>query len=185
MDTITAEAAVPGSTVLRTSTRNYVLELVTSQPETEHKRLAGEWLRDHKKFVRRGGTPTMHHTVAARYLSGIVTGGHTLVQLESPYKGVNGYNPDATKYLAAALRDCLQRGEAPFASHAIYTLDGVLNDTIPAEREQGIEAGLAWLNAVHKSVVYTDLGVSTGMKTGIERALDRGLIVEYRSLQSW
>jgi len=40
------------------------------------------------------------------------------------------------RYLRACMRDCLLKGEAPFASHGLYTQEGVLDDTIPEERER-------------------------------------------------
>lgn len=68
-----------------------------------------------------------------------------------------------TLYLRACLHDSLIRGEAPFASHAIYTQQGVLCDTIPGQRALGIEAGFEWWKGAHKVVFYTDLGWSAGM----------------------
>lgn len=88
-------------------------------------------------------------------------------------------------YARAAMRDCLQRGEAPYASHLLYTQDGVLDDDIPDERALGIEAGLQWGAAASKTVVYTDLGISDGMQQGIERAKAQGRMIEYRSLPDW
>lgn len=102
-----------------------------------------------------------------------------LVILESPFAG------DVEKNLAyarAAMRDCLLRGEAPFASHLLYTQEGVLDDTKPDERRLGITAGLEWGRAAHATVVYDDLGISTGMAQGIERARLDGRPVEYRKL---
>ena len=53
------------------------------------------------------------------------------VIVESPFAG----RVEANKvYARLAIRDCLKRGEAPFASHLLYTLDSVLDDTDPAER---------------------------------------------------
>jgi hypothetical protein len=102
-----------------------------------------------------------------------------LVIIESPYAGdVNGN----TEYLRACMRDCLLRGEAPYASHGLYTQPGVLDDLIPEEREHGIQAGFAWRQVAEATVVYTDRGVSGGMKHGIEDAIKRGVPVEYRSL---
>lgn len=50
------------------------------------------------------------------------------VIIESPYAG----DVDANlTYLRACLRDCLLRGEAPFASHGLYAQPGVLDDAIP------------------------------------------------------
>jgi len=76
-------------------------------------------------------------------------------------------------YLAAALADCLGRGEAPFASHAIYTLPNVLDDTIPAERARGIAAGLAWARVAWRRVLYLDLGCSRGMYEGMVDSFKR------------
>jgi len=87
-------------------------------------------------------------------------------------------------YLSLALRDCLERGEAPFASHAIYTRDGVLDDLVPSEREWGIQAGFAWGNVAEATVVYTDCGISRGMQYGIEAAEKAGRPVEHRSIRA-
>jgi hypothetical protein len=102
-----------------------------------------------------------------------------LVIIESPYAGDVARN---LEYLRAAMRDCLARGEAPYASHALYTQPGVLDDTVPAERTLGIEAGLAWGSLAEATVVYEDLGVSPGMALGIERAALQGRPVEWRRL---
>jgi len=102
-----------------------------------------------------------------------------LVILESPYAGDVERN---LEYLRACLRDSLLRGEAPIASHGLYTQPGVLDDQNPIERSLGIDAGLAWRRVAEKSVVYTDLGISSGMKYGIRAAEEAGVPVEYRSL---
>lgn len=104
------------------------------------------------------------------------------VIIESPYAGDVDRN---LRYLRAAMRDCLMRGEAPFASHALYAQDGVLDDGIPGERRLGITAGFAWRGVAGKTVVYTDLGVSRGMRYGIDDAITRGLTVEYRTIDGW
>jgi hypothetical protein len=102
------------------------------------------------------------------------------VIIESPFAGNTVLNK---RYLAACLRDSLVRGEAPFASHAIYTLPGVLDDDIPSERELGINAGLTWGRVADATVVYMDLGISSGMKKGIEDASHHGRAIEYRWLR--
>lgn len=89
------------------------------------------------------------------------------------------------RYAQECMRDCLQRGEAPFASHLLYTQENVLDDTIPEEREQGIQAGFAWRQLAAKTVVYTDLGISRGMEYGILDASKRGVPVEFRTLPGW
>lgn len=77
------------------------------------------------------------------------------------------------------------RGEAPYASHLLYTQQGVLDDTIPAEREHGIQAGFAWRQVAQKTVVYTDLGISRGMEYGLLDATKRGCPIEMRTLPGW
>lgn len=103
-----------------------------------------------------------------------------LVILESPFAGDVEAN---IKYARACVRDSLLRGEAPIASHLLYTQEGILDDDIPAERQHGIDAGLAWRKVANKSVVYTDLGISKGMEYGIKAAQDAGIEIEYRKLQ--
>jgi hypothetical protein len=104
-----------------------------------------------------------------------------LVILESPFAGDVEAN---IEYARACLRDSLARGEAPIASHLLYTQPGVLDDDIPEERSWGIDAGLAWRRVAEGSVVYTDLGISKGMEYGIAAARDAGLPIEYRTLDT-
>lgn len=85
------------------------------------------------------------------------------------------------RYLIACMRDSIARGEAPIASHLLYPQ--VLNDNIPAERDLGIQAGLAWNKHAYATIVYTDRGISPGMKRGIQVAEAAGRRVEYRSLR--
>jgi len=101
------------------------------------------------------------------------------VIVESPFAGDVEAN---LTYARACLADCLKRGEAPFASHLLYTQDGILDDTIPEERERGIHAGFAWGEVATRVVVYTDRGISSGMQYGIDSATKRGVTVEYRTL---
>lgn len=103
-----------------------------------------------------------------------------LVILESPFAGDIDAN---IGYARACLRDSLGRGEAPIASHLLYTQPGVLDDSIAAERQQGIEAGLAWRAVAQASVVYVDRGVSSGMRYGIAAARQARLPVEFRSIE--
>lgn len=101
------------------------------------------------------------------------------VIVESPYAGDVERN---LRYVRACMRDCLIRGETPYASHALYTQEGVLRDEVSEEREWGIAAGFAWRQASEKTVVYTDLGYSRGMKFGIAHAEEIGHPIEYRQL---
>jgi hypothetical protein len=102
-----------------------------------------------------------------------------LVILESPYAGDVEAN---VAYARTCVRDSLSRGEAPIASHLLYTQPSILNDDIPHERQWGIDAGLAWKSVAEATVVYTDCGVTKGMEYGIEAAKVGGIPVEYRSI---
>lgn len=102
-----------------------------------------------------------------------------LVVLESPYAGDVDVNID---YARACVRDCLRRGEAPIASHLLFTQPGVLRDNAPEEQALGIAAGHAWIARADAVVVYVDRGVSPGMRAGIDHARAMGMEIDYRSL---
>ncbi len=96
-----------------------------------------------------------------------------LVIIESPYAGDIERN---VEYARACVRDSLSRGEAPIASHLLYTQPGILRDDIPAERQWGIAAGLAWRHVA-------DLGITPGMQCGIDDATKHDRPVEFRKIQ--
>lgn len=122
-----------------------------------------------------------------------------LVIIESPFAGKStlpGWYPGFAhriakaidcrrnkRYARAAVRDSLRRGEAPIASHLLYTQPGILDDNIRVERQAGIDAGLAWRKVAEASVVYVDRGFSPGMKYGIALAQRAGIEVDYRSIE--
>ena len=121
-----------------------------------------------------------------------------LVIIESPYRGDNYRDLERNKlYLRACIRDCISRGESPYASHRMLT--DALDDTDPHERATGIEAGLAWRNvrqpvfddkigaAILKQVshiFYVDFGYSTGMSLSQKRYTDEEIPYEERKLRS-
>ena len=86
-------------------------------------------------------------------------------------------------YLKAAMRDSISKGEAPYASHALYTQ--FLDDTIPEERAEGIVMGFVWGDLATETVVYVDLGISKGMRAGIDYAQSKGRPVVYREVPGW
>lgn len=102
-----------------------------------------------------------------------------LVVLESPFAGDIEAN---IEYAKRAIADCLHRGEAPIASHLLFTQPGILDDNKPEERKLGIGAGHAWIKQADAVVVYTDRGISNGMKAGIARAEEEGKLIEFRTL---
>lgn len=103
------------------------------------------------------------------------------VILETPFAAPTWWGRLRNKRFArACLRDCLRLGEAPMASHLLYTQ--VLDDRVAVDRTLGIEAGLAWGAVADASVVYCDRGISMGMRLGIERALQDHRLIEFRRL---
>lgn len=106
-----------------------------------------------------------------------------LVIIESPFRGEKDHDLFRNiRYLRMAVRDSIMRGEAPFASHGLYTQDGVLADTDPGERALGMACGWEWMRVADKVVVYQDLGISDGMKHGIDQAKRLGKPIEYRTI---
>jgi len=99
------------------------------------------------------------------------------VIIESPYAGDLVSN---VSYARRCLWDSLLRQESPFASHLLYTQ--VLNDKIPEQREMGMSLALSWYDAADLCAVYTDLGISDGMKKGMGYAKSIGLTIEKRSI---
>ena len=101
------------------------------------------------------------------------------VILESPYAGGIEEN---IKYARACVRDSLLRGEAPIASHLLYTQDGILRDEVPEERKHGIDAGLAWKEVADLHVFYIDRGISKGMQYGMDFATKNKIPLEMRKI---
>ena len=107
------------------------------------------------------------------------------VDVESPY--MNESEAQVRKnllYARACVRDCLMKGEIPFASHLFFTQPGILDDNVPSEREKGINAGKNLIESLPGivTVVYHDLGISRGMSDGIARAKRNKRNIEYRIL---
>lgn len=99
----------------------------------------------------------------------------TTVIIESPFQGDQILN---IAYARECMLDSLQRGEAPFLSHLLYTQ--VLDESKKTERNLGIQAGLEFGRLCEKTAVYKDLGISAGMKLGIASAKKHGRPVEMR-----
>lgn len=99
------------------------------------------------------------------------------VILESPFAGDVKRNK---KYLNRCILDALLRGEAPVASHKMYT--DSLDDEVHEQRELGISAGLAFNSVIKTVVVYTDHGISDGMKRAIAAHEGAGCEIVHRKL---
>jgi len=88
----------------------------------------------------------------------------------SPYAGKN---PAEVKvhvdYANRCMLDCLYaHGEAPFATHVLYTK--MLDDQDPQQRALGLQAGDEWAKLATRLVVYTDYGFSDGMNETINKS---------------
>jgi hypothetical protein len=91
------------------------------------------------------------------------------VIIESPYAGKNPTHFRRNiAYLHRIIQDCLARGEVPFASHGFYP--GALDDNVPEQRKQGIEAGFQTAELFHRlggfRIFCRDRDTSTGMQYG-------------------
>jgi len=102
-----------------------------------------------------------------------------LVVIESPYAGDVDRN---LLYARWCMADSLKRGEAPIASHLLYTQENILDDTIPEERQLGIDAGFAWAKHADLIAFYTDLGMSRGMNNALQFFLEKNMTTEIRQL---
>ena len=111
------------------------------------------------------------------------------VDIETPYASESEQGLQRNLlYARACVRDSLIRGEIPFASHLFYTQPGILDDNVQRERELGINAGKELIGGLPGIItaVYQDLGISSGMQFGIDRAKDNQRPIEYRNLaETW
>ena len=107
-----------------------------------------------------------------------------LVIVESPFAGDGSQRAIALNvvYARRAISDCLERNEAPIASHLLFTQPLILRDDVPLERKRGMQAGLAWYAVADAVVFYLDRGMSPGMQEAAKLALQMGKSVEDRYL---
>lgn len=106
-----------------------------------------------------------------------------LVIIESPFAPSNTHTTAKhIEYARRCVRDSLLRGESPYASHLLYTQDGVLDDLDPQERKMGIDAGFNWRNVADLTVFYVDLGYSMGMRLGLQDCINKRKPYEIRRI---
>jgi len=98
--------------------------------------------------------------------------------IESPYAGDIDRN---LAYARRCVKHSLELGEAPLASHLLYTQ--MLDDSIPHERRLGIDAGHAWLGVCQKVIFYIDLGWPRGMLDALAKVVAEEIPYEMRSLE--
>jgi hypothetical protein len=86
----------------------------------------------------------------------------------SPFRGDIAANIAVAR---AACRHVLKEGDAPFAPHLLYP--DVLDDSVAAERDRGIRAGIAWLPATDEMLVVGE--PTEGMRREIDAAQMLGI----------
>jgi hypothetical protein len=108
------------------------------------------------------------------------------VVIESPYAGKSANDIYLNEvYGEFCMRDCLKNhDEAPYASHLLYTRKHVLKDKDKDERKLGIAAGFVWRDVAEKTVFYMDLGMTTGMKQGIDDCEEKDKPFEVRHIDT-
>jgi hypothetical protein len=99
------------------------------------------------------------------------------VILCSPYAGDVEGNVSFAKQ---AMLDSIKRGEAPLASHLLYTQ--VLDDRAKDERAAGLAMEQSWLVSAARVVVYYERGISRGMAEAVNAAERMRIPVEYRAI---
>lgn len=109
------------------------------------------------------------------------------VYVESPYAAPTPEGLAANvAYAAACMRDALERGEAPLASHLLWTQPGILVDTDPLEREIGKdECGFRFAETCAASAFYVNNPAkawSSGMSDGFADALRARRVPVFRWL---
>ena len=103
------------------------------------------------------------------------------VAVESPYAQRAPFTvDDHVRYARLCMADALNRGEAPFLSHLLYTQ--CLQDTVPDQRAKGMAAGLALSQKLDFAAAYIDLGVSSGMAAAFAHYREIGFRCELRRL---
>lgn len=105
--------------------------------------------------------------------------------IESPYRSTSEWQLRLNLAYARALVEHITlRGDSPVASHLLITQ--ALDDRDPVARQRGIEAGLALLRVADVHAFGIDLGISDGMRFGMEKAKQHPSVVyEEISLPEW
>ena len=100
-----------------------------------------------------------------------------LIYVASPYAGDTEKN---TEYAKQACRTVMEQGHAFFAPHLLYT--AVLDDSIPEERQVGLEMGKAVLAKCDELWVFGSK-ISEGMAADISDAARLGRLIRHREVE--
>ena len=114
------------------------------------------------------------------------------VVIESPFGGSSSEIERNIEYAKCCVQNSLNRGEAPFAAHLLYTrfsdlrkenYEGHVEEENEARRKTKLESGYSWGKQASMVAVYTDLGISPGMERAINYYNEHGIYVDYRCLR--
>jgi hypothetical protein len=104
------------------------------------------------------------------------------VIVESPYSAITSEEKTGNLDFAAdCCRDCVSRGENPFASHLFYTQ--FLDDNDPVERKLGLEMAFELWDFYDAIIFYMDRGFSEGMQLALIHAFQIDKPFERRILR--
>lgn len=87
------------------------------------------------------------------------------------------------RFAKRAVRDSMNRNEAPLASHLFYY--EIFNNNIQIERDMGLHSQISWIPNCDLVAVYIDFGVTQAMRVAIDVARLRGKKIEYRNITSF
>lgn len=85
------------------------------------------------------------------------------------------------RYAKRAVKDSLNRGEAPLASHIFY-YEFFNNNLIQTERDMGFISQVSWIQNADLIVVYIDFGITQAMKAALDVAKLKNKRIEYRTI---
>jgi hypothetical protein len=89
------------------------------------------------------------------------------------------------RYILAAMRDALLRGDSPHPSRWLYTMPGALSPRNVDERKMAIDADNAWTEVIDACVLYDDLGIVADMERGAKAVEGMGKPIERRKVAGW
>ena len=92
-----------------------------------------------------------------------------LIYVASPYAGDVERN---VEYAKQACRTVMESGHAFFAPHLLYP--AILDDAVPAERQQGLDMGLTMLERCDELWAFGPY-ISAGMRAEMAAAADLGI----------
>lgn len=99
-----------------------------------------------------------------------------LIYVASPFAGDMEQN---IEYAKQACRAVMESGHAFFAPHLLYP--SILDDTVPEERQLGIDMGLSMLSRCNELWVFGET-ISAGMQAEIQEAQRIGIPVRRMDL---